>query len=529
MNKLPLLLLSLVTLQLPAQGVDFNRHNSTITPVTAHKSDSDMGPEIIDGVLYFSSLRTESKNDSLRDRFFDLFAIPVNEAQQKNARREIIKPLCSDYHDGPVSFCEATGELFITRSDMANASGKRKNSKHKMVPLKIEVYQKEQDQWVFKEEFPFNVPHYSVGHPAINAAGDTLVYASNQPGGYGSTDLYLAVRKKGVWQKPQNLGPSVNTKRREITPFINTDGTLFFASNGRRGKGGFDIYAVKLSFPVTTRPVDLNRPINTGANDYGLVLHPNQQIGYLVSNRNRGKGNDAIFCLKKNDFTFSQTPADTTLMKEINRKVESSVEETNQYLDKKKAENTEFYTLSYQISDEVTDKSNVPDLKLNFWYTIGNDTLKFGLNTFAMQKYTLENSEAANVLLTTLKNSLENEWKEYLLPGRQIDITVNGEYDAIESANPITYEGEYGDTITGYCLVGDNRETLTVENHSILNNKSLAFLRAYGIQHYLGHEIAPLQKTSNAFHYRLIPKNQLNTGHHWATIEIILHNAFANF
>jgi len=530
MNKFTLtILLIFLVVQTFGQGVNFTKQNSTLTPVTAHKSDSDLGPEIIDGILYFSSLRTEEVNSDQKDPFFDLFSVPLNEAVLKNAKRELVKPLCTEFHDGPISYCETTGELFVTLSDIAHATGNRKKSVQKTVPLKIGIYQKEGDEWIFKEEFPFNNPPYSVGHPAINFTGDTLVFASDQPGGYGKSDLYLTVRKEGIWQKPQNMGPNVNTKHHEITPFIDNDGVLYFASDGLRGKGKLDIYSVKLSATPTTRPVDLPGPINSRSNDYGLVLHPNRQIGYLVSNRHRGKSNDAIFCLKKRDFIGQNTALDSTLIKTITAKEESCKEEMAHILQEKQADNPVFNSLEYHTEMEITDKKNIPDLKITYWYTITNDTLKFGENTFAMGKYAIRKSEAATTLLAIIKENLENGLREYIAPDRQIDVLISSEPDAMASGDTLRYEGEYGEIIQGTCLIDQKKKIRTIESQSALTNQLLAMLRAYGIGQAMKEEIDPMKKTFNTFQYQLIPEKELYSGHHWNTIEITLHNAFANF
>ena len=62
-------------------------------------------------------------------------------------------------------------------------------------------------------------------------------------GGYGGKDLWISVKgKRNRWSDPINLGPLVNTPGDEMFPFLADDGTIYFASNGHIGMGGFDIY-----------------------------------------------------------------------------------------------------------------------------------------------------------------------------------------------------------------------------------------------------------------------------------------------
>ena len=87
--------------------------------------------------------------------------------------------------------------------------------------------------------------------PMNPAAGDshpyffndtTLLFASNRPGGYGGKDIYISTRQGENWGPAQNLGPQVNSRYDEVTPFLAKDGrTLFFSSNNTNSMGGLDI------------------------------------------------------------------------------------------------------------------------------------------------------------------------------------------------------------------------------------------------------------------------------------------------
>ena len=88
-----------------------------------------------------------------------------------------------------------------------------------------------------------NLPGYNSRHPSVSVTGDTLFFASDRPGGYGKSDIWMATRKEGYWQNPVNLGDTVNTPFDEVSPFLYwEDNTLFFSSNGHFGYGGYDIF-----------------------------------------------------------------------------------------------------------------------------------------------------------------------------------------------------------------------------------------------------------------------------------------------
>lgn len=133
--------------------------------------------------------------------------------------------------------------------------------------------------------------------PSISSDGDMIVYTSTRDDGEGEKDLWMARRgADGKFRDPVNLGPRVNTKCDEISPFIAPDGrSLFFSSNGHEGIGGFDIYLTMMNDAGEWGvPVNLGRTINSTSNElfyYGV----NRNISYFVSDRPGGKGGLDIY------------------------------------------------------------------------------------------------------------------------------------------------------------------------------------------------------------------------------------------
>ena len=92
---------------------------------------------------------------------------------------------------------------------------------------------------------PINNDKFSTGHPFITKDGKKLYYISDKPGGLGGTDIYVVDVRDGHYGNPVSLGPLVNSKYKEYTPYVDGD-ILYFASNRPGGQGGFDIYMTKL-------------------------------------------------------------------------------------------------------------------------------------------------------------------------------------------------------------------------------------------------------------------------------------------
>jgi OmpA-OmpF porin, OOP family len=119
-------------------------------------------------------------------------------------------------------------------------------------------------------------------HPSLSADGRTLYFSSGRNGGYGKEDIYVShIDDKGVWQPAVNVGPTINTADKEISPFIHADGTtLYFASDGWMGMGGMDIfYTIGMDTSWIT-PKNMGYPLNTHINDETLFITVDGKKGY---------------------------------------------------------------------------------------------------------------------------------------------------------------------------------------------------------------------------------------------------------
>jgi outer membrane protein OmpA-like peptidoglycan-associated protein len=141
---------------------------------------------------------------------------------------------------------------------------------------------------------PVNSPSWE-SQPSISADGKTLFFSSSRPGGSGGKDIWLSrLTEKNLWTRPINLGNVINTDGDEMSPFIHFDGkTLYFASDGRVGMGGFDIYMTRLKTDSTwTEPKNLGYPINTYNDEMGLIIESEGQKAYFSSIRSKSNGKD---------------------------------------------------------------------------------------------------------------------------------------------------------------------------------------------------------------------------------------------
>lgn len=130
-------------------------------------------------------------------------------------------------------------------------------------------------------------PKYaSALHPTVSPDGKRLFFASNMPGTFGAYDIYVSdIRKDGSISSPKNLGEKVNTDKNELYPNVVENAMLTFASDGRKGQGGLDLYAVKVGKRSLGLAVNLGNPLNSSMDDYALLINPDNNRGYVMSNR----------------------------------------------------------------------------------------------------------------------------------------------------------------------------------------------------------------------------------------------------
>lgn len=153
-----------------------------------------------------------------------------------------------------------------------------------------------------------NSPYWESA-PCLSADKKQLYFASDRPGGFGGTDLYVATKMaNGKWSAPRNLGAVINTVGDESCPFIHADNeTLYFNSNGHPGIGGTDLFYSKKSANGFLIPQNLGYPINTINNEGSLYVTADGARGYFASDRSDSKGGLDIYVIKLNEINKANT------------------------------------------------------------------------------------------------------------------------------------------------------------------------------------------------------------------------------
>jgi outer membrane protein OmpA-like peptidoglycan-associated protein len=261
---------------------------------TFNTDKTDFGAVLNNNTIYFTSTRNNSRKDYgwNKEPYLDLYKADFN-SDKTITNVSNVTELNSKYHDGPATI-SADGNTMYFASDSFRESSFEKDSKNKLKLGRNNIFRAVNTggNWNSITSLSFNSSSYSTSNPCISSDGKTLYFSSDIPGSIGGVDIWkVSINGDNTYGKPENLGSKVNTEGNESFPFIAEDNiTLYFASSGKPGLGGLDIFKIDLS--KSEEAQNMGKPINTEKDDFAFTYNKTQNIGFLSSNRN---GNDDIY------------------------------------------------------------------------------------------------------------------------------------------------------------------------------------------------------------------------------------------
>jgi outer membrane protein OmpA-like peptidoglycan-associated protein len=278
--------------------------------------------------------------------FLDLYVSKASANPDFTKDEKFSRALNSRVHEGPVCFTKDFNTIYFTRNTFIHSKIDKKN--HGVNNLKIYIATDNGYKWGNIHELTFNSNDYSVGHPALSSDDKTLYFISDMPGGYGETDIYKSSWDGTSWSKPVNLGESINTAGKEMFPFVDKDGILYFSTNGRDGLGGLDVFAAKEQSNGTYLITNMGAPINSVFDDFGFVINKDSLTGFLTSNRTGGKGDDDNYSFTVNKIELTTTAYDDQNKKTLPKTKISLLKENG-----------------VQLESKITDKDGKVDFLLD--------------------------------------------------------------------------------------------------------------------------------------------------------------------
>jgi outer membrane protein OmpA-like peptidoglycan-associated protein/tetratricopeptide (TPR) repeat protein len=268
-----------------------------------NSSESDFAPAMLGTELVFSSARDAKRLSRFQSKwnneaFLDIFITKDFQDPDNTKADPLGKKINSKFHESTTVFTKDGNTMYFTRNDFS--SGKRGADRTRTTRLKIFKSVRKGNSWGKPTELPFNSKDYSVAHPALSADEKTLYFASDMPGTFGASDLWMvSIRSNGTYGNPVNLGNRVNTEAKETFPYVSASNNLYFASDGHVGLGGLDIFVSKINEGNSFGEViNVGKPVNGPTDDFTFVINEEKRVGYFASNRKGGKGSDDIYVFK---------------------------------------------------------------------------------------------------------------------------------------------------------------------------------------------------------------------------------------
>ena len=260
----------------------FNARRSDYSPVLGG-DESD--------VIYLSSTRNQAKGDDLSGitgtKNGDIFAARKDEQGKWKPVEEIEGDLNSEYDEGACCLSPDGKTMYLTRCSSdpdypryAEIVSSRRSDASWSKPTKCEITRDTLS---------------SYAHPAVSPDGEWLYFVSDMPGGEGGLDIWRTRIMSNGFGGVENVGRPINSPGDEMFPTFRPNGELYFSSNGHPGMGGLDLFKAVSDSTGRWSIENLQSPMNSMGDDFGMTFEGVHNRGFFCSNRNDGKGWDHIY------------------------------------------------------------------------------------------------------------------------------------------------------------------------------------------------------------------------------------------
>lgn len=236
-----------------------------------NSSSSDYGPtlNVNDDVLFFTSKRNFRRLNFEKMENEDIFFSKRVEGFWADAKE--LKEVNTRFNEGSASISRDGQTLYFARCDSPEGLGN------------CDIYSaKMQTDSTWGEIKNLGVEVNSTSwdsQPSLSHTEDTLYFASDRLGGFGLSDIYYTYKtgKDGKWAKAVNMGPNINTRHNELSPFFHPKfDVLYFSSNGHLlNFGEFDIYKSRIVDKVWHEPQNIGPLVNGEGSEYYFTIDAN--------------------------------------------------------------------------------------------------------------------------------------------------------------------------------------------------------------------------------------------------------------
>lgn len=242
--------------------------------------------------IYYTSTTEKATGDKKSEitgmKNADVFFSKKNEKGEWERPEPVEGELNTEFDEGIVAFSPDAQTMYLTKA-----------RRELNAPTSVEIYTSTRSdaKWSAPVKFEITADTLSTfGHPAVSPDGEYLYFVSDMPGGYGGKDIWRISLKERQGSLV-NLGSDINTEGNDDFPYVRSDGSLYFSSDGHPGMGGLDIFrATAVGDPADLRwkVENMGFPINSAGDDFGITFGKGED-GFFSSNRGDARGYDHIY------------------------------------------------------------------------------------------------------------------------------------------------------------------------------------------------------------------------------------------
>lgn len=241
--------------------------------------------------LYFSSTRNDALGDELSGitgaKPGDIFFSDKDDKGKWSKPQTIESGLNTEYDEGACCLSPDGSTMYLTQC-LSDASYPRF--------AQIVTAQRSDASW--GKTTPLLITNdtlSSYAHPAVSPDGEWLYFVSDMPGGKGGLDIWRMRLTANGPVGVENLGEPINTPGDEMFPTFRPNGDFYFSSDGHPGFGGLDIFIATVGEDGRYHLSHPGYPLNSQGDDFGMTFQGQLNQGFFSSNRGDGRGWDHIY------------------------------------------------------------------------------------------------------------------------------------------------------------------------------------------------------------------------------------------
>lgn len=241
--------------------------------------------------LYFSSTRNDALGDELSGitgaKPGDIFFSDKDDKGKWSKPQTIESGLNTEYDEGACCLSPDGSTMYLTQC-LSDASYPRF--------AQIVTAQRSDASW--GKTTPLLITNDTLSayaHPAVSPDGEWLYFVSDMPGGKGGLDIWRMRLTANAPVGVENLGEPINTPGDEMFPTFRPNGDFYFSSDGHPGFGGLDIFIATVGEDGRYHLSHPGCPLNSQGDDFGMTFQGQLNQGFFSSNRGDGRGWDHIY------------------------------------------------------------------------------------------------------------------------------------------------------------------------------------------------------------------------------------------